>query len=165
MAKVISTNWLIYVYASDTMKGTLAENKAAEIPLSAFTGIVSGVPTEPEWTALEIYGMYPSDVGERETRVSAGGYESVLGAGRWGGNMQLLEYDFNSTLAQYLQLLQKLRKPYTYIWFNDYPLKDYVLSSAADHAMRIVFGDVPIPEREDAYIDMSIKWSRYCQGL
>ena len=79
--------------------------------------------------------------------------------------MNLLEYDFNTNLDKYFDMLTKLRKPYTYIWFNDYDGGEYLITDEVNNAMRIVFEALPAPEREDAYIDIEIEWRKYSEGL
>jgi hypothetical protein len=165
MAVKVPGNWLIYIYASDTRIGAIAENNAGEVPLTNFSGVVSGIPTTPDWLELEIYSMYPADIGDRVSSRRAGGVTVVSGRGQWGGKMNLLEYDFNTSLDKYFATMAQLRKQYTYIWFNDYDGGEYLISDAVNNAMRIAFTAIPEPDRDDAYIDVEVEWRKYCEGL
>jgi len=165
MAVKVPGNWFVWIYGSDTRKGTVAENNTGEVPLTAFSGIVSGEPTAPDWLQIEIYSMYPADVADRSVQRRAGGVHVLQGAGQWGGEMNILEYDFNESLDEYFAMLSFLRKPFTYIWFNDYDAGPNLMTDPVDSAMRIVFTSVPAPERDDAYIDVAADWVKYTEGI
>ena len=155
-------NWILYLYSSKTMIGTLAQNNAGVVPLSAFPqgSVVNGVPQSPQWLAFETYGLYPRDTGDKELQKRGNNVLVERGEYRIGGRIVVLEFDFNDSLNGYFAMAKALRYHYKYLWLNDYSGAEFICPTPATNAVRIVT-DVSEMDSEDAIKPFQFEWHKY----
>jgi len=155
-------NWIVYLYASNTRVGDVASNQDSCVPLGQFPPetLDAGVPKTPAWIPLEIFGMFPTDVGERELRDRAGRLKVETGDMRLGGSMTVVPFDFNDTLAEYFTALRAFSKKYKYLWMNDYDAAGLIIDTPAENALRFVC-ETPQVQSEDAEKPFVVNWFKY----
>lgn len=150
--------WQVWMFASDTRIGTLADNNAARVPLSAFT---PSTPASPEWLQLDCIGLFPYDAGEKNTETRGGGTMVRRGEVRYGGDMELVQFNFNDSdsMADFFKLHRYAAKNYVYLWLNDYPYADEIIDTPDTHVVRVVM-ELSKPESDSPFKDVAIAWRK-----
>ncbi|MBL7999324.1 MAG: hypothetical protein JNL32_11880 [Candidatus Kapabacteria bacterium] len=159
-------NWVMYLYSSNTRIGLASDNYQSCVPLASFPSgsLDAGVPKTPEWIAFETYGLFARDVGDKELQKRAGKVLVEVGEYRIGGRMIVLAFDFNTSMTEYMALLKALRRPYKYLWMNNYDAASQIISTPATNALRFVC-DVPESENDDAVKPFEVNWYKYAPEM
>lgn len=150
--------WQIWMYASNTRVGTIADNNAARVPLSAFT---PSTPASPEWLQLDTIGLYLFDAGEKDTEIRGGGIMVRRGEVRWGGDIVQVQFDFNDSdsIDSLFAFQQGAAKKYVYLWLNDYPYADKIIANPDTHVVRVVL-ELSKPDSEGNFKTIDCSWRK-----
>lgn len=136
------SEWIMYLYASQTRVGTIAQNDVSCVPLTEFPvdSLDDGLPKSPQWLKLYSMGLFVIDAGEVEREQRGGGIMVTIGDMYLGGELKLAHLYYTNTQdrADYYRLLRMIRHNFVYLYMGGYTGGEEIIASPLANAMRLV---------------------------